>query len=115
MLQTGDIIKYLRTKNNLTQSELASILEIQLSTFQKYENGMIQNIKLKTLKKLCETFEVTPFVFVFPEKLCCLEHAEKFRLLNEEQRHRYAKLNEKGLDKIEEFVKDIYDTGNYIE
>lgn len=102
MLQIGDIIKKLRIENNYTQNELAIMLGLQLSTLQKYENGMIINLKLDTLRELCHIFEVPPIVFVFPN-------------MNEKERRglikwtlmEFGALNEEGCAKVTEYINDM--------
>ena len=42
-MTAGEIIKNLRIKNGYTQTELAKMLGLILSTMQKYENGAIRN------------------------------------------------------------------------
>lgn len=66
-MHTGDIIKALREQANMTQAELGKQLGVNKSTIQKYENGMVQNLKIKTLRKLCEIFVVPPWQFIYPE------------------------------------------------
>ena len=66
-MHTGDIIKALREQANMTQAELGKQLGVNKSTVQKYENGMVQNLKIKTLRKLCEIFVVPPWQFIYPE------------------------------------------------
>lgn len=114
MLQTGDILKYLRTENKLTQTELAEALGLKLSAIQKYESGAIQNIKLDTLRKLCEMFSVSPYVFVFPETVRSVERAVHFHLPDEDA-IRLLQLNSKGIEKIREYANDIYLTGKYFD
>lgn len=102
MLQIGDIIKKLRIENNYTQNELAIMLGLQLSTLQKYENGMIINLKLDTLRELCHIFEVPPIVFVFPN----MSEKEK-QGLTKWALMEFTGLNEEGCMKVLEYVNDL--------
>lgn len=102
MLQIGDIIKKLRIENKYTQNELAIMLGLQLSTLQKYESGMIQNLKLETIRELCHIFEVPPIMFVFPnmskkETRCLIKWAIK----------EYTELNEEACEKVEQYIDDL--------
>lgn len=102
MLQTGDIIKNLRIKNNYTQNELAIMLGLQLSTLQKYENGSIINLKLDTLRELCHIFDVPPIVFVFPTlKRKDKEGLIKWGLME------YSGLNAEGIKKVQGYIDDL--------
>ena len=55
----GNYIKYLRTSRNMTQEELGSIIGVKKAAVQKWESGMVQNLKRDTIKKLADYFEVT--------------------------------------------------------
>lgn len=59
-MNTGDIIKKLRKKNNLTQEELGTKLGIKKSAIRKYEKGEVENIKKSNIIKLAKIFNVTP-------------------------------------------------------
>ena len=52
----GDRIKQLRLENGLTQEQLGNILGVKKAAIQKYENGIVVNIKHEKLKKMAETF-----------------------------------------------------------
>lgn len=108
LLQTGDIIKKLRIENKYTQSELAIMLGLQLSTLQKYESGAIQNLKLDTLRELCHIFDVPPIVFVFPKIDKQLKKALIYWLLRE-----YSDLNDVGSNKVIEYINDLRQIEKY--
>ena len=65
-INTGEVIKKLRNRENLTQEQLGHILGVKKSAIQKYENGSIQNFKIETIRLLCETFKVPPYYFIYP-------------------------------------------------
>lgn len=108
LLQTGDIIKKLRIENKYTQSELAIMLDLQLSTLQKYESGAIQNLKLDTLRELCHIFDVPPIVFVFPNIDKQFKKALIYWLLRE-----YSDLNDVGSNKVIEYINDLRQIEKY--
>ena len=51
-------MKYLRLKNNKSQKELAKYLEIDLSTYNKYEKGS-RTLSNEVVKKLAEYYNVS--------------------------------------------------------
>lgn len=53
----ADVIKFLREYRNMTQKELASILNRNVRTIQRYEAGEI-NIDLETIKNICKLFDL---------------------------------------------------------
>lgn len=63
----GQVIRQLRKAKGLTQEELGLMLGVQKAAIQKYESGQIVNLKLKTIKKLCEIFNVDPVKFIYGE------------------------------------------------
>lgn len=75
-MSTGEIIKKLRIEKGYTQTELAIMLGLKLSTLQKYESGAIQNIKLETIRELCHIFEVPAFMLIFPERIMVPLHSQ---------------------------------------
>lgn len=67
-INASNVIKKLRQEKNLTQEELGHILGVKKSAVQKYEDGTIKNLKLDTIRTLCETFHIVPWRIVFPDK-----------------------------------------------
>ena len=102
MLQIGDAIKHLRIKNKYTQSQLAKELGLQLTTMHKYENGLIKNVKLDTLQKLCHILDAPPSIFIFPN----VDKEEKNRLL-EYAITTYSGLNDTGIKKLIDYMEDL--------
>ena len=57
-MEIGKRIKELREENNMTQKNIAEILEVEPGTISKYENNMIEP-NIESLKRLAETFNIT--------------------------------------------------------
>jgi hypothetical protein len=55
----GKKLKMLRTKFNLTQEDIAKLLNVKRETIHKYENDIIKNIKYETVVKLAKIFNTT--------------------------------------------------------
>lgn len=64
----GQNIKELRKKKGLTQSDLAELLGVNKSAVQRYESGVIVNLKIETIRKLCDIFDTYPYKFVYTKK-----------------------------------------------
>lgn len=113
-MEAGEIIKILRTKKKLTQEELGNILGVKKSAIQKYESGAIQNLKMDTLRKLCDYFRVAPFMFTHPEKVTDLDALINLYHRELDLTHTViANLNEKGIDRLESHVKDLIRIDEY--
>lgn len=59
-MTTGEKIKKLRTDRGLTQEELGKLVGVQKSAINKWEKGLVTNIKRDTLKALAGVFGVSP-------------------------------------------------------
>lgn len=118
-MRVGEIIKKLRIENNYTQSELAEKLGLKLSTMQKYESGAILNIKLETIRNLCEIFQIPPSILIFPDtivipiskntKICDLYNVNHMIDCNK----LFLSLNDTGRKKSIEYMIDLHNTGKY--
>lgn len=59
-MNTADRIRTARLACNLTQTELASRLGISKQLMYKYENGIVKNIPLDTIKEIAQILNVSP-------------------------------------------------------
>ena len=59
-MTTGERIKMLRKKHNMTQEELGAKIGVQKAAIQKYEKGTVKNIKRDSLIKLAKCLDTTP-------------------------------------------------------
>lgn len=60
MNDIGKRIKWCRTELGMTQEELGALLGVKKAAIQKYESSAVVNLKLETIQKLCEIFDVSP-------------------------------------------------------
>lgn len=111
-MQTGEVIKFFRKKFNMTQEELATKLQVNISSVQKYESGAVQNLKIETIRLLCETFEVAPWVFIFPDEIHSEETIFRTQLLSSEYLL-IREVNTEGIKKVIEYFRDIHSIDKY--
>ena len=57
-MNIGNRIKQFREENNMTQKEIAEILEVEPGTISKYESNLIEP-NIKSLIRLSNTFQIT--------------------------------------------------------
>ena len=57
---TGNRIRELRIKHNMTLDDVARHLSVGRQAIYKYEQGTVTNIPLENLEKMAELFGVTP-------------------------------------------------------
>jgi len=60
MNEMGKRIKQKRTEKGLTMEQLASALGIKASAINKYEKGIVENIKRSTIQQMALIFECDP-------------------------------------------------------
>ena len=111
-VQTGEVIKLFRKKFKMTQEELATKLQVNVSSVQKYESGAVQNLKIETIRLLCETFEVAPWVFIFPDEIHNEETILRGQILSSEYLL-IRELNMEGMKKVIEYFRDIHSIDRY--
>ena len=58
-IDTGFRIKQLREQKNLSQEQLANLLEISQSKLSKIENGRLKKIEMKLVLKFCKSIDVS--------------------------------------------------------
>ena len=68
-LSAEDVIKFARQQKGLTQNELGELLGVGKSTIQKYEGGSVTNLKLDTIRKLCHSLDLLPFMLIYPTEI----------------------------------------------
>ena len=122
-LHTGTKIKELRKLNGWTQEELGEKLGVKKAAIQKYEKGEIVNLKLATIKKLCEIFQIPSGQLIFPEaeefdkkfdsnklsfEVKVIEDIETmYGMQALEVFHNFTKLNDKGKSHALEMIEDM--------
>ena len=114
-MHAGDIIKFLRNQKNLSQKELGKILGVNISSIQKYESGAVSNLKIETIRKLCEYFDLSPIVFIFAEDVdfdsLLTRRFVKGRYFDHTKT--VMALNDEGVNKVMQYAVDLLDSGNY--
>lgn len=113
-MHTGDIIKALREQANMTQAELGKQLGVNKSTVQKYENGMVQNLKIKTLRKLCEIFVVPPWQFIYPEHSSINDEQIVMKIRQTLLLAKiYQQLTKEGQTRVYHYLRDLSEIQHY--
>ena len=59
-MDMGTKIKLLRVGSGMTQEELGKRLGVKRAAINKYESGIIVNLKRSTIEELCKIFDVSP-------------------------------------------------------
>ena len=63
----GDKIKQLRKEHGLTQEELGNMIGVQKAAINKYETGVVVNLKQSTISSLAKALHVSPVELLSPE------------------------------------------------
>ena len=111
-LTFGSKLKDFRKKAGLTQSDLASKLNLSKSNISKYESGEIQP-SLQTLAKLSDIFETSVDYLLENDK----EIPTVNQLSSAEQQliDNYRCLNAEGQEKLLDLSTDLVSSGRYIK
>lgn len=59
-MTVGEKIKKLRKEKHLTQEELGEMIGVQKAAINKYETGIVVNLKREIIAKLAKAFDVNP-------------------------------------------------------
>lgn len=59
-MTTGEKIKQLRRERGLTQEELGNLIGVQKAAINKYETGIVVNLKQSTILSIAEALHVSP-------------------------------------------------------
>lgn len=123
MMKLGERIKKLRNDAGLTQEELGELLGIQKASVQKYEKGVVVNLKPYMIERIAIVFNTTPSYIMgwdrFDEDALSNEvHlieaiSDKFGIVGAELYNIGTQLNEEGLRKILFYAEDIKASGKY--
>lgn len=120
-----NIIKLLRVEKGMTQEELGEYLGVKKSAIQKYESGAITNLKIDTIKKLCDLFEVAPANFIYNSDVQFKDITPDFyHKINQKalKSKEFAMimvnaipLNDNALHKINDYINDLSKINEYKE
>lgn len=127
-MEIGKRIKMLRNSVEMTQDELGEKLGVKKAAIQKYESGSIVNLKIETIKRLTEIFEVTPAYIMgwdkFDEEINNDKLKRQIRLAEllsdrfdmeiVEVIFKSFELNEDGQDKLFSYMEDLIQLDKYL-
>jgi len=66
-LTTGEKIRQLRKQLGMTQEELGNLIGVQKAAINKYETGVVVNLKQSVIASLAEALHVSPVELLSPE------------------------------------------------
>ena len=69
-MTTGEIIKTLRQKKGLSQEELGKLIGVKKAAINKYETGLVVNLRRDVIQKLASALNTTPTVIMGWEDEC---------------------------------------------
>lgn len=81
-LTIGEKIHDLRIRNNMTMDDLARELGVQRSAINKYEKGIVVNLKRSTIAGLCRVFGVSSSYFLDDDPKPVTEEDNEIRIVS---------------------------------
>ena len=130
-METGNLIKHLRTGHNIygkkwTQAEIGAALNppVNRAAVNKWETGMIKNIKKHHIQQLATMFGVTPTeLMCFDDQIDSSKVSEEVKVIEAVQSlfgkdavqllQYFNELNEDGKKKALESISDLVDHPKY--
>lgn len=116
-MKLGDKIKHLRTKNNMTQPDLAKKLGVTVRTIAYYENNERQP-KKSIIMELCKLFHVTTDYLLSNDEAFLVEAEDKYGYRGKKKAEEFiqetnalfagGELNEEDRDKVFKAITEIY-------
>lgn len=101
-----NILKDLRAKKGVLQKDVANFLQIDRTTYVKYENGDSEP-NLQMLQKIADYFD-TSVDYILGRKEKTATQTEAFSILN-----KYSRLNNAGKEKTEAYIDDLLENPKY--
>jgi len=110
-MTTGEKIKQLRKELGLTQEELGKLIGVQKAAINKYETGVVVNLKQATIAALSEALHVSPVELLSPEMSDEEKKWDQFvqsyyldQPKNDDIRHFVRFLNQLSADQLEQAI-----------
>lgn len=114
--EMGKRIKLKRLEANLTMEELGTKLGVQKSAINKWEKGMVTNIKRSTIQAMAEIFDCSPiWLMGWDDEPITIDfnQPEHFTKLNSEDNEyikMYMELDQDDKNMINKMIKTLYAT-----
>lgn len=129
MESVGQRIKRLRKERKWTQEMLGAKLGVKKAAVQKYESGLVVNLKQDTIKKLTDLFEVPPTTFLdcsdwdnYAEEVNLSEQVKTIELIQKQfgddavmLLHIFSELNILGKEKLISDAEKLQETYRKLE
>lgn len=114
--EMGKRIKLKRLEANLTMEELGTKLGVQKSAINKWEKGMVTNIKRSTIQAMAEIFDCSPiWLMGWDDEPITIDFSQpehKTNLISEDNEYiqMYRELNQEDKNMINKMIKTLYST-----
>lgn len=108
--EIGNRIKERRLELNYTQEQIGNAIGVAKSTIQRYENGLIKDLKMPVIQAIAKVLNVNPnwLILKSNDKEDVCEQQKHILIAN------YNKLNSIGKKKLVDYSNDLIATENYI-
>ena len=106
----GKRIRTQREELRISQTELASRIDVSKQTLYKYENDIVTNIPSDVIERLSEVLQCSPAYIMGWDSPA---PSSKTTTDTQELLDTYNKLNGEGKQKVREYASDLVNTGMY--
>lgn len=109
--EIGNRIKSRRKELNLTQEQIGNTIGVAKSTIQRYENGLIIDLKMPVIQAIANVLKVNPSWLILKSEEKEISIDPQKQLLNSN----YEKLNAIGKKKLVDYSNDLITLQNYTD
>lgn len=107
--EIGNRIKERRKELNLTQEQVGNIIGVAKSTIQRYENGLIADLKMPVIQAIATALKINPNWLILKSDIKEDYIDTQIQLLNSN----YNKLSNIGKEKLIDYSNDLLASENY--
>lgn len=106
----GSRIKNARENKNLSQQQLADLLDVTDGTISNYEKGVAYP-RWEAIKKICSILNVDPNYLFWDD----LSVSIKDKIIKQNNLSKYHLLTDSGRKKVDEYIEDLLNNPIYIK
>lgn len=116
----GSRIRSKRIEKSMTMEQLGNLVGVQKSAVNKWEHGIVKNMKRSIISKLANILDVSPaWLMGFDEEAINALAAEQEEVINSimeyDEKIRQFAVELAELDLTEDEMKEVYDYAKYVK
>lgn len=102
----SDLIQLKREQLNLTQQEIADILQVSRQTISKWENGYINHMEIGKVAKYAKVLELPAIAFIYPDTYLDMDYIDD-EYINAAKKLKTNNISIKNIELYIDLISDI--------